>query len=177
MSASGSSVRRRGTSRDRGQTGIDFLVGVGIFLLTAGFVFGFLPGMLAPFADHPAKPLVADRVANTLVGDTLVDAPDATSLNESATVAFFAATSPPLATRFDVDPRYHLNVTVERSVPGQATRASLCRSPGGNVTTCGPGDSPLALGDPVPANYGSVVTATRLVTVGDRDAVVVVRLW
>lgn len=160
----------------RGQTSIDFLVGIGVFLLATGFVFGFVPGLLAPFADGQSAPLVTDRVADTLVGDVLVDEPGDVRLNETATVGFFVAPPADLPARFGLDDRYHLNVTVERNVPGTPDRERLCTD-GAVVTRCEPGATPLAAGEPVPVSHGSVITASRLVHVGGGDAIVVVRAW
>lgn len=172
---------------DRGQTGVDFLIGIGIFLLTAGFVFGFVPGILVPFDGDQSAPLVSDRVADTLVDDYFVDRPGSVVLNETCTVAFFNASvvdgsgcgfdpsEPDLAARLGIDGGYRMNVTVVRNVPGNQTRARLYGDADG-VTTDASGTTPLAVGDPVPAQ-GSISTATRLVHVGGQDAVVVVKLW
>lgn len=55
------------TPDERGQTGLDFVIGIGIFLLAVGFLVAFAPNMVAPHSDSPELPLVADRAANYAV--------------------------------------------------------------------------------------------------------------
>lgn len=57
---------------DRAQTAIDFVVGMGVFLLAAAFVLLFVPSMFAPFFGAGiGDPVTADRAANYLVEDRL----------------------------------------------------------------------------------------------------------
>ena len=57
----------------RGQTTLDFAVGMSVFLLTVIFVISFAPTMFDPFAGGSGtKLIVADRAATTLSGDLLV---------------------------------------------------------------------------------------------------------
>lgn len=182
--------RTRPIATDRSQTGIDFVVGMGIFLLTVGFVVGFVPGMLTPFGDETGTPLLADRIADELVGDALAASPGSASLDEECTIAFFGAGSPtgcpfegdgPATDWLALPDGAHLNVTVERDVAGPAPRETLCASVGdstdGNVTTCEDGNTRLAYGLAVPGVGASVTTATRLVALDGEAVVVVVRLW
>ena len=56
----------------RGQTTLDFAVGMSVFLLTVIFVISFAPTMFDPFVGGSGtKLIVADRVATTLSGDLL----------------------------------------------------------------------------------------------------------
>jgi len=56
----------------RGQTTLDFAVGMGVFLLTVVFVISFAPTMFDPFAGGTGTDLVvADRAATTLSADLL----------------------------------------------------------------------------------------------------------
>lgn len=169
---------------DRGQTGLDFLVGMGVFLLTVGFVVGFVPGMFAPFTGGQEHPLVADRTVDTLARDALAgDRPSV--LDEACTVAFFGvdndATCPydetvPVRDRLALPSAYDLNVTVERNVTGSADREVLCGTDDA-VVTCSSTTTRLAAGESVPRGTSDVVTATRLVYAGTREVAVVVRVW
>lgn len=177
---------------DRGQTGLDYLVGIGVFLLTVGFVLAFLPGTLTPFSDASERPLVADRAADTVVAG-FADGPEPNVLNATYTEAFFdgtgtyrfdntkTTTQAGLRSELGVPPFTRVNVTLERSVTGNqnelGTREILC-SNGGSFVVCSspPTGTRLATGLPAPAD-GSVVTATRAVYVDGQDAVVVVRVW
>lgn len=167
----------RPTAHGRGQTGIDFVVGMGIFLLTIGFVVAFVPGLLTPFSDETTGPLVADRVADDLVGATLLTGPGSSTLDVESTRAFFAQDIDSVSHGLAVPSSTHLNVTVERDVPGTSRRKVLSLSAD---------DSRLALGEPAPASGGSVSIAARVVALEDdavvetldNDAVVVVvRIW
>lgn len=182
----------------RGQTGVDFLVGVGVFMLTVGFVVAFVPGMFSPFVGGQELSLVADRGADTLVGDLLA-APAPSVLDEGCTVAFFGVgsdagcgfsqaetTGDGLASELGLtnpdSPRYNtvyrVNVTLERSVPGTPEREVLCGSdtPSPSVHTCGSGTR-LAVGPPVTSTTESVVTTSRVVYVSGGEAILVVRVW
>lgn len=62
-------------SGNRGQTTIDFTVGVSVFLLTLALVFAFLPTLFEPFSDRGAagQSAQAERAADFLVDDLSVD--------------------------------------------------------------------------------------------------------
>lgn len=164
------------TVLDRGQTGIDFVVGMGVFILTIGFVVAFVPGMLTPFSDDTTGPLVADRVADDLVSATLVAGPGHTTLDVASMETFFTQDIDDASRQFAVPSSYNLNVTVERDVPGSSRRDVLRLSPDGPR---------LALGEPVPTVGGSVSKTARVVALDDdavldndgNSAVVVVRIW
>lgn len=61
---------------DKGQISIDFIAGVGIFMVTFMFVAQFIPGMLIPFQSTSDElTIMADRVSTILVEDYLVNNP------------------------------------------------------------------------------------------------------
>jgi hypothetical protein len=76
----------------RGQTTLDFAVGVSIFLVVVAFVVGFVPTMLEPFDGGTQEETAAsDRLADQLVTDLLVeDADTPYVLDRGCVVAFFA---------------------------------------------------------------------------------------
>lgn len=172
-------------SPERGQTGIDFIVGVGIFLLTIAFVFSFVPGALAPFGDSADHSMVADRIGDDLVYENLGGTAGPSVLDDQCTLAFFGYASS-AECPFDgagapedwlaVPPRTHLNVTVEKNVDATPGREVLCWN-AGRPTECTTGGDRLAYGDTTPTTSASVATASRVVSLGGTDAVLVVRVW
>lgn len=150
--------------RDRAQTGVDFIVGAGVFLLTVGFVFGFVPGMLTPFGDDTVRPLVADRIADEVAEELLATGPGTSTLDGETTRSFFDAGSIPAS--LGVPDGTQLNVTVERNV-ADSPRREIVRSAG---TT-------LAVGRPPPTLGASVSTATRMAALDGEAVVVVIRAW
>ncbi len=76
---------------ERGQTAIDFVIGIALFLLAVAFVLAFVPSMFAPFhGADAADGLVADRSAAHLVETKFVEDPSAPgALNESQVTTFF----------------------------------------------------------------------------------------
>ncbi|MFC7045638.1 hypothetical protein ACFQH6_09685 [Halobacteriaceae archaeon GCM10025711] len=109
----------------RGQTTIDFIVGMSVFLLTIGYVFSFIPGMFVPFdSGSGTNVVVADRSAAHLAEHALGDPGSPAVLNDTCTEAFFDTTTPdPPGCQFDedasnldealgIDPRRSVNVTI-----------------------------------------------------------------
>ena len=120
-------------STDRGQTGLDFLVGMSVFLLAVGFVFLFLPTMFDPFVGSgTSNALVADRSAAQLAEETFVDPTHPNVLDDAKVEAFFdgcnaSVLESTLGTGFA-----NVNVTLERGGtvelscgPGQPDDASV----------------------------------------------------
>lgn len=88
-----------GTSTDRGQTVIDFAVGAGVFLLTVGVVFAFIPTIFEPFSNAVGgSTLVADRTADHLAGSLLAADPASPSVLSTACAAAFFGANDTLAT-------------------------------------------------------------------------------
>ena len=79
------------TDDGRGQTTLDFALGVTIFLLTIVFVFSFVPGMLEPFtASTQEETAASDRLADQLAKEMLVaDPSEPYRLDRECTVIFF----------------------------------------------------------------------------------------
>ncbi len=80
-------------SARRGQTTLDFAVGMGVFLVTVVFVVSFAPTMFDPFAGGTGtKLVVADRAATTLSGDLLASSTaEPGVLSAGCVVGFFDA--------------------------------------------------------------------------------------
>ena len=165
----------------RGQTNVDFVIGIAIFLTVVTFVVGFLPSMTAPYGDQ-GNAVVADRIADDLVGTLLAGSGGPSALDEGCTVAFFEnesggpdcpfGSSAPLSDRLAVSPAQEVNVTLERT--DESGTAVLCHA-GDDIGPCG--TDPLAVGPSVPATDRSVTAAARVVSLPDGRAVLEVRVW
>lgn len=172
---------------DRAQTTIDFIIGIGVFMLVVGFVLGVIPGMVDPFSDSQETTLVADRLA-TQVSEGMLAEPDRpTVLNETCTFAFFNDTlgdgaicpvpfdenESDLATRLGVQDRQTINVSIQRDVDADGALEYLWTD-GQSVSTSG--HTRLAIGPAVP-DTRSVVAASRTAYIDGKDVTVVVRVW
>jgi hypothetical protein len=77
----------------RGQTQLDFAIGVSIFLIVVASVLSFVPAMLEPFESSTQQETsAANRVADQLVGGTLGDAGEPYVLDRECTIVFFEDT-------------------------------------------------------------------------------------
>jgi len=81
---------------ERGQTTLDFAVGMSVFLLTVIFVIAYAPTMFDPFAGGSgAKLVAADQAATALSGDLLVaSTAEPGTLSAGCVVAFFDENQP-----------------------------------------------------------------------------------
>lgn len=146
----------------RGQTTIDFAIGISVFLLSVTFAFTLLPSIFVPFnapidddlttrADRTAATLVDDLSTggNALDPDRTADRFDSTNRTESA-----------LRSSFGLPDGTHVNVTV--------------RDPGTGALAVVDGEE-LRAG----ADRGTHPTAasSRVVTVGDDAYQLTVYLW
>jgi hypothetical protein len=75
---------------DRGQTTLDFAVGMSIFLIAVAGVISFTPSLLEPFEGSGTEDtIVANRVASQLVEGTLAEPDEPYVLDKACTMAFF----------------------------------------------------------------------------------------
>lgn len=168
---------RPSTADDRGQTTIDFVVGISIFLLVVAFVVLFVPGIFDPF-DGTSRTQAADRFAATLANDALGDPATPAALNATCTRSFFEMQNrTDTAADCGFDPtadtveaalgtdRYSVNVTV---FDGAAV-AEL-------ADPAGEGSVELSAGPPVPDNE-AVATTRRVVLLDGRTLQLAVRVW
>lgn len=172
---------------ERGQTNIDLLVGVSVFLIAAGFVLAAASGLADPFIGSQETPLVADRSAELVVEGMFAPADTSGILDESCTFGFFnesmgAGTcaiaydesEPDLTARLGLASRYSVNVTVRRNVTGSPEPDVLCTD-GESVGAC-PGSTRLAAGR-TPPDTGSTFAARRGAHLDRKDVVVEVVVW
>ncbi|KAB1191156.1 MULTISPECIES: hypothetical protein [Haloferax] len=141
----------------RAQTGLDFVVGVGLFLLVLGFLVQFVPGMIAPYSDDAELPVVAERVATQLTEVHLGSSTAPGELDATDTVAFFTGSNPNSLLAELEDDGYSVNVTAEGNVVGAPT-------------------NPLTVGE-TPPQDGSVAVVRRVVSIEGEDVLFTVRVW
>jgi hypothetical protein len=184
-----------GRSR-RGQTTIDFAVGMGIFLLALAFVFVFVPGMLEPFSGGTQSETPgANRVADDLVTRTLGDASQPYVLDRKCTLELFNGSSG--GCRFDdgtmpervgVKERTRVNVTIRGELDGDGQSDILCwdgdSTPSKLVerghTGCTPGTTDVFLltnGSLPEGSGGQTVSAQRVALLDERDVTLEVVMW
>ena len=174
----------------RGQTTLDFAIGISIFLAVIITIFSFAPGILTPFTvTGQSDAVTVDRTADYLVQDALGSPEQPYKLDRSCTVAFFdrSADEYPddpfgddcryenetLTNQTGLPPTATVNITIlgNTSENGQVldqlywdtSTRTLTEIPGGNTT--------LAIGDEVEPQR-STTTATRVVTLHEQDVVV-----
>lgn len=182
----------------RGQTTLDFAIGIALFLGVLLFVFTFVPGILAPFdVGGEEEPALANRVANSATQDVLGSTTEPYVLDRQCTVEFFNDTVPgrcrfdsaDLDEQFDLRQAQNMNISIE----GNATsvvdgRRQLCWiDVGGPVPSdpgivershpaCGSDDIVLRKGEAVPET-GTTITARRVVELHGRSVTLTVVVW
>jgi len=178
---------RRGTvGDDRGQTTLDFVIAIGIFLLAVAFVFVFMTNMMGPFTQDASQGMVADRVVDAVVSDLTVAADSPTELDETCTVAYFTRVaagdcpfdvSASLTDQAGVSPLVDVNVTIGHPVAGGPGLDVLCTD-GVSIEPCSGDGQRLQVGPPVPESASTTIaTARRSVVIDGRIAVVDVQVW
>lgn len=175
---------------ERGQMNFDLLVGVSIFLITLGFVFAMVSGLVDPFVGNQEHTLIADRIA-TLLGDGALAADRPSVLNASCAYGFFNASylahngtecrvgfqanKSDLHDRLEIHHRYSVNISFYRFENGNGGKAILCTD-GSELIDC-PGETKLAAGPVAPSSRGSSVSARRVLVLDGVDVVLEVQLW
>ena len=175
------------TAEDRGQTNLDLLIGVTVFVVAAGFVLATASGMADPFLGGQETPLVADRSTALLAEGMFATAGSPGALDETCTFGFFnesmgagTCTIPyeesesDLSARLGLSSRYSVNVTVRRNTTGGPEPDVLCTD-GASVRTC-PDVTRLAAGR-TPPDSGSTYSASRGAYIDGRDVVIEVVVW
>ncbi|MFC7075795.1 DUF7287 family protein [Haloarcula halophila] len=178
----------------RGQTTLDFAVGISLFLAIVLFVYLFVPGILTTFTDGtPSETVTANRVADDLALGLLGSPSEPNVWDRECAVAFFDGTTPggchfagsTTNERVGIAPRENVNVTVIGNVsadpdPGSDrlcwddSAAALAETDSGCTGT---NDVTLAAGDQAPKTNADSVTATRVVSLHGEAVTVEVVMW
>lgn len=178
----------------RGQTTLDFAVGISIFLAIVLFIFLFVPGILTTFtAGSPEETVTANRVADDLAMGLLGSPSEPNVWDQECTVAFFSGSAPAGCNfggsttneRLGIAPRENVNVTVTGNVSADPDPGSdrLCwddseAALGEADSGCtGTNDVVLVAGDDAPTTNADSVTATRVVSLHGEAVTVEVVMW
>ncbi|MBP1986734.1 DUF7287 family protein [Halolamina salifodinae] len=167
---------RRLAADDRGQTVLDYAIGVGIFFVALTFVLATIPGMFSPFVGT-GDTQIADRIATSTATDSL-GAPDQPYvLNRTCTVAFFeqmnGGPSAPTDCRFDTTATSLGGVFALDSSQSVQIRIE---NGSGNVAELGTDNTTLEAGNDPPGST-SVTTARRTVGIDGTTYWLEVRAW
>ena len=158
---------------DRGQTLIDYAIGVGLFLIAVAVVFSYVPGMLDPFSADQDHVQLADRTASQLSEHSLARPGEPFVLDAACADDFFDEDGSIGACPFPF-PQDGSNLTAALGTD-HLTRL--------NVTGAEADGTPvdrgvrLTAGDDPTAVSGSVTSARRTVHYRDRTYQLVVRVW
>ncbi|KPN31412.1 hypothetical protein SY89_02158 [Halolamina pelagica] len=159
---------------ERGQTVLDYAIGVGIFLVAVTFVVATIPGMFAPFVGA-GDAQIADRVATSLSTERLGSPDEQYLLDRSCTVAFFEQLDGGAAVPADC--RFDSSATTIQEMfaldDGQAVQITVENASGGAAVVDG---TTLSAGDDPPSSV-SVTTARRTVAIDGTTYWLEVRAW
>lgn len=186
----------------RGQTTLDFAIGVAVFLAVLLFAFTFVPGILSPFdLSGEEEPAVSNRIADSLAHDQFGSPETPHQLDRYCTVEFFndSRNSPPpgcsydsvdLVEQFDLSTTQRVNVTVTADLDDSGDRTTLCWEPEGSPVDlddeswglaergdCTSDGIALEAGDDRPSGGQSTITARRVVFLHDRSVTLEVVVW
>lgn len=140
----------------RGQTTLDYLVGVTIFLLTIAFIFAFIPASFEPLdTDWGVQAMESDRAISHLAGAELAKSPQKPFiLDQEKTDTFFSKSDADLAEDIGLPGTAQANLTIQTNESTVIYRR----------------------GEPLPASR-SVVTAKRSVLLEGSQYRLVIRVW
>jgi hypothetical protein len=187
----GASGRREAGAGDRGQTTLDFAIGISIFLAVMLFVFAFVPGILEPFNLSGEEDIaLSERIASDLSQGTLGNASTPYVLESHCTVRFFdQGTSSPghcnyegetVKERLGLGGTTNINVSLSGTLTGTDSNL-ICWRDGGNQdlyeAPCSGGDQLLAAGGTPPSANDATVTARRVVSLHQQNLTMKVVVW
>lgn len=176
----------------RGQTTLDFAIGMSVFLAVVLFVFLFAPGMLQPFTVGTQEETVsANRIADQLAQDMLGAPGSPYVLDRYCTIEFFADNAPSqcrfgsgsLQEKLGVKDRQNVNVTIDGNVSTANTHDErLCWDDSDEAlqeVPTAPGDCStiFAIGSTPPQDNDASVTASRVVSLYGEDVTIRVVMW
>lgn len=176
---------------DRGQTTLDFAIGVSIFLSVMLFVFAFVPGILQPFNLSGEEDIVlSERIASDLSQAKLGNASTPYVLESTCTVQFFdeGSSSPShcdyegetIKERLGLGTARNVNVSLSGTLTGTDSD-HICWDDSDQqlheASSCGAGDQLLAAGGQPPAANDATVTARRVVSLHQENLTMEVVVW
>lgn len=173
-------------SANRGQTVLDFVVGMSVFLIAVGFTFAFVPSLLEPFtAGEGAKVIVAERGAAHLV-ETSLSAGAPSALHAGCTREFFGGDAAADACDWEHDAAALNDELGVRSVRGLNVTVTSAGTPVGIDADGGvaPADTvdetagaAVLAGGPAPPSSASVSAGSRIVDLDGETYRLTLRVW
>ena len=174
----------------RGQTTLDFAIGVSIFIAVVLFTFGFVPSVLDPF-DVVAEdnPTLADRTADNLAHGQLGSADQPSVLDWYCTVEYFEGNPSPSECNYEgqtLEQRLNLGIGDEANITitqeGDLSGLLCWTDDAGDgepglSTACTSGDSTLAIGEARPGSQETTIASRRVVSLYGETVVLEVVLW
>lgn len=184
---------RRSTDRprERGQTTIDFAIGISVFLVVLVFVFLFVPNLLEPFNTGTQEETVAvNRLADELSGRMLGNVSDPYIVSSACTTRFFDGRSPgpcdfrdgSIEDQLRLEGRQNVNVTITRleaiDITNETDVQCWDRTNRSTVNASASGcDVRLQRGESVPRGSGSSVSARRVINIEGEAVSIKVVMW
>ena len=167
------------TNSKRGQTAIDFLTAVSIFIVVTGAVFVYAPGLFEPFTDQKAGTTVAsNRAADTLTDRLLTRDSDTVSLDKQCTVAFFDMLQDPAgSTTYDTSDCQYDTTSTLRSAVGLGVEYRLRATIVDNTGTAISKDGVTLQAGQTPTQSVNVVVAQRTVEIDNQRYDLQVEVW
>lgn len=177
--------------RDRGQTTLDFTIGMTVFLIVLIAVLMFIPGTLSPFTQGSQDDIVSvNRIADGLSEGLLGDPATPHVLNTTCTVAFFddrdesycRYSGSSLNERVGLVPRHRVNVTVQTNLTTDPGEELVCWDAANDELVassdpaCDASDTAFTIGES-PEYATDTVTARRVVTIDGNDTTMIVEVW
>ena len=178
----------------RGQTTLDFAIGVSVFLAVVLFTFAFIPSVLDPFdATTEDRPTVADRTADNLAHGQLGSPSQPNVLDWYCTVEYFEGNASPTDCGYEgqtlkerlalgVGDRANITITRNGSLSEMlcwASDADTTRDnePGLETDCTGSDVTMLTIGEEQPGTQDTTIVSRRVVSLYDETVVLEVVLW
>jgi len=176
-------VAERSAVEDRrGQTNLDFILGVTILVVAVVFVWLFLPNLFGPFVDGDthSDSLAAERAANNLAEDAFKTTPGADELDEDCVVAFFMGSSSAPGCGFSgstLTEQIGLGEFHVANVSAEFTNGTVLAWNGPGVGGFSDSGTPKLIRGGTHGSTSDVSVARRVVSIDGQRAVLVVRVW
>lgn len=162
---------------DRGQTVLDFVVGMSVFLAVVGFTFAFVPSLLEPYAvGEGATVVTAERGAAQLVESSLAGPASTATLSPACTLAFFDGTNGETATESGCNWESNADALHAELGIAEFRGLNLTITQHGVVGTVGEDEVPMRAGDAPPRSQ-SVSAASRIVDIDGETYRLTLRVW
>lgn len=186
------------TDNTRGQTPLDFVIGILVFIAVVAFVFLFVPGILEPFGgDDGEDPAVADRIANSLSQERLdiETRSRPRTIDRQCTVEFFRgeAGDPPdecsieggasIDDRLNLESFDRVNVRIRGSTENGESAVRCWDDTDAEWTTVEDDEDDcenfvtLETGNTLPEDRSATITSTRVVSLQGESVTLQVRVW